>query len=135
MIKPSELILGVVHRWPLKTTTNLKENYTHLLLNMINKGQINVLAHPTYLFGKQIELNEEQIKKIATAAFEYNVAIEITSTKRVPSEDFVKICYQKGTKFSIGSDAHRKEDIGEIDWSINLLEKLGINDKNIIKLI
>ena len=135
MIESSELILGTVHTWPLKTTTNLKKHYTHLLLNMIKKGQINILAHPTYLLGRQIELDKEHIKKIATTASEHNVAIEITSTKRVPSENFVGVCYQNDVKFSIGSDAHRKQDIGEIGWSMNLLEKLGVEDKNIIELI
>jgi putative hydrolase len=134
MINASELVLGVVHRWPFQTLTNLKERYTELLINTIKKGKINVLGHPTYLLGKRLDLSNKQIERLADAAFQHSVAIEINSSKRVPTENFVYICYEKGVNFSIGSDAHKKEEIGDVDWSIDLLERLGIDEKHIIKL-
>ena len=61
------------------------------------------------------------------------MAIEINSSKKVPPEEFLSICNSIGTKFSLGSDAHRKEEVGNIEWSLSMIEKLGIDKKSIIK--
>ncbi len=131
MIDNSDFIIASIHRWPLPRFSI--KSYTKLIVNTIKNNKINILGHPCFIFGRRITLSIQQIKIIGLTAKEKNVAIEINSSKKVPPEEFLSICNSIGTKFSLGSDAHRKEEVGNIEWSLSMIEKLGIDKKSIIK--
>ena len=43
----------------------------------------------------------------------------------MPDEQVVKKCLKEGVKLSMGSDAHRASDVGNIKYPLTLLSRLG----------
>ena len=58
----------------------------------------------------------------------YNVAMEISGMWRAPYERMLRKAKAEGLKFSFGSDCHRIEDVGQIEYCIKMAELLKLTD-------
>lgn len=58
-------------------------------------------------------------------------AVELHCATRTPDPDAVKIGLRLGVKFSIGSDAHSLDRVGEVSWALDLLESLGATENDV----
>lgn len=61
----------------------------------------------------------------------YNVALEISSMWKEPYERFLRAAYDGGLLFSFGSDCHTKEAVCELSYSLEMAEKLGLDDSRL----
>jgi histidinol phosphatase-like PHP family hydrolase len=68
---------------------------------------------------------EARVEKLVTAAVKYDVALEISSSFKVPRLPFLKIAKAAGVKFSFGSNG-RYPDMGKLDYSIAMAKELGL---------
>ncbi|MCR4426458.1 MAG: PHP domain-containing protein [Firmicutes bacterium] len=64
-------------------------------------------------------------EQVFRCAAQNGVAVELHCATHTPAPDMVKLGLNIGVKFSIGSDAHSVDKVGEIDWAVDLLESLG----------
>jgi histidinol phosphatase-like PHP family hydrolase len=72
------------------------------------------------------------MEKIIEAAARYQVAIEINSRYRLPSEEFLKLAHKAGVKFSFGSNIHGP-DVGRPDYCLGMADKLGLGPRDLFE--
>ncbi|MEM2933342.1 MAG: PHP domain-containing protein [Methanocellales archaeon] len=107
-----DVILASIHR-----AVGVEDYFTRLKLALA-KSRIDVLAHHgLYLPQIDASLNQELVEILK----EKKVAVEINSFHRLPDLDFLAMCARAGLKYTIGSDAHSLERIGDVAWG----EKIG----------
>ncbi len=119
---------------PVFTPSDSK-THTQALLNVIKSGRVDALGHlgnPNFDFD---------FEAVLTCAAEHNVAIEVNNTSlrgnsRVGSvercEAIVQLGHQLGVFFTTGSDAHYRDDIGNLALASELLAKVGVDEAKVI---
>jgi len=101
-----------------------------------NCDKIDVLGH---LHSEMFNCGRDFSKdaEIIDLLIEYDIALEINSLHRAPPIDFLEMCSNKIVKYSVGSDAHNLDRVGEVRWCFEMAKKLKrgkfILNKNIIK--
>jgi putative hydrolase len=92
----------------------------------IEKNKIGVLSHPFFFNSDLIlELTHQEIEDFVDLAASRGVAMEISAKYKAPGDSFLRLCVKKGVKLSIGSDAHRLQEVGRIDWALSALDRIG----------
>ncbi len=119
-----DLIVASIHRLPDSSRGLSPEQiYCESLIHACENPLVDILGHamhaPKELSGWT--MSESDQRAVAKAAARNGVAIEVNRKYDVPSIEFLKICLDEGCLFSMGSDAHRKEEVGEVE---SLLDKL-----------
>ncbi len=74
----------------------------------------------------------ERMDKVINAAIANNVAIEINSRFKIPSEKFIKRAKAAGVKFSMGTNNVDK-NLGTLDYSIDMIETCGLQPEDFFK--
>ncbi|MGI6625624.1 MAG: PHP domain-containing protein [Limnochordia bacterium] len=75
---------------------------------------------------------QEQVARLAAAR---QVAIELHAATKTPRLDFIRLCQKEGCIFSVGSDAHGTESVGQIDWALEVIEELGIPQSQLLPYV
>lgn len=89
---------------------------------------IDVLVHPFRVFRRSgWETPKKLYLSIAEMLQKYDVAAEINFHTNEPPVEFIRICLEKGVKFSLGSDSHNLAEIGDFAYHLDLLKKAGFN--------
>ncbi|MFH1623721.1 MAG: PHP domain-containing protein [Pseudomonadota bacterium] len=97
------------------------------IINVVKSHRIDIIAHPWYI-------NEVDWDKIIEAVLEHDVAIELNSFRKVPEVSIIGHIGASGVRFSIGSDAHFRSEVGRVDWAYKTLEELGLGAESLIRL-
>lgn len=84
---------------------------TDALISAINKYPINFITHP----GSKAEVD---VKRLAREAGKVGTALEINSKHSQLSVKNIQIALEEDVEFIINSDAHRPEDVGNVEESI-----------------
>jgi len=103
----------------------LIRNYTEAAINAIEKYEITILNHP-------LEHVNPDIMEIGKVAALRNTALEINRSHRNMDAETIKKLKNTGVKFSLGSDAHKSEDVGDFGKAYNLAALAGLTDDDII---
>lgn len=129
-----EIILAGFHGLTPYNEESTKEQNTETLINLINNGKTDVLAHmgnPKYPFDYE---------KVVKLASEKNVAFEINNSSfeksRIGSdkncEEILRLCKKYNTYISLGSDTHFSANIGNFTKIIDLFKKYEISQDRIL---
>lgn len=129
----------------------LLDMYFDELIEMAEWGKFDTLAHITYPLryivgdkGKAIDMSryEKQIERLFSLIIEKNIAMEINTSglrqsigETLPGEDLLRKYYDMGGRLiTMGSDAHKPEDIGKgIAEGIALAKKIGFTAVSVYK--
>ncbi len=65
------------------------------------------------------------MQKVIDAAVKYQVALEISSSYKLPKLPFLKMAKAAGAKFSFGSNG-RYPNMGKLDYSVQMAKELGL---------
>jgi Histidinol phosphatase and related hydrolases of the PHP family len=103
----------------------LLRNYTEAAINAIKKYEITILNHP-------LEHVNPDIIEIGKVAVLRNTALEINRSHRNMDIETIKKLKNMGVKFSLGSDAHKSEDVGDFGKAYNVAVKAGLTEDDII---
>ena len=114
-------------------------NYCRTLKRMVSTGLFDVVAHPDLpkKFGYRprgdiASLYEETVSAIAAAgvAVEVNTAgLRQPAGEIYPAPIFLELCYRYGVPVTLGSDAHRPEDVGrDFEKAVDLLLRVGYRE-------
>jgi len=112
---------------------------------------IDIIAHPLHLGRTRWirdfrDLDKDFLEDITSALANSHVAVEVMSQMYWWYPDmrisdftkayigFIKLCSKKGCRFSVGSDAHSAGAVGNIIWSLKVLEKAGVTEEDLIKI-
>ena len=92
----------------------------------------DILANATWLpdalAGDYDKLwTERRVQKVLDAALKYGIAIEISSSYKLPSLAVLKQAKAAGVKFSFGSNG-RYPNMGKLDYSIAMAKEIGLKE-------
>ncbi|NPV60650.1 MAG: histidinol-phosphatase HisJ family protein [Actinobacteria bacterium] len=117
----------------------LWERYFELLGDAAESGLFDLLAHPDLIkkFGFRpredvTHLYENCLDRVAAAG----IALEVSTAglrkpvgEIYPSEDFLRMCRERDIEVTLGSDAHRPEEVGyRFGEALALLRKVGYQE-------
>ncbi len=106
-----DIIIASIHSYlPSK-------EYYERIFKCIENEEIDILGH---LHAKMFSLNgrdEEKEHKLVDMLIESGVALEINSYHNSPPLDFLLLCKESKINYSIGSDSHSIERVGDIKWA------------------
>jgi putative hydrolase len=123
-----DIVLGSVHAYPTEkdyvflnpndiSIKKALEIETEAMIALAENGQVDIIAHPYILYKKYFNrgtIPMEHAMKVITAAIDNDIALEVNNKYKVPDKEFLETILKCGAKISIGSDAHKPEDIGNI---------------------
>ena len=129
-------IVGKLEKMTSSDIYELYVKYYQLLRDAGRSGLFDIIGHPDVIkkFGFRPERNiDDLLKETASAFAESNVAVEVNTSglrkpcKEIyPSRRFLEFCFDCGVPVTLGSDAHRPEDIG-VNEGIELMREVGYN--------
>ena len=93
-------------------------------LDILTKQPIDILANTSWLPASMADEYEvywtpERMKRVINAAVEHKVALEISSSFKLPRRAFLEAAKAAGVKFSFGSNG-RYPNMGKLDYSIEM---------------
>ena len=126
IISLCDLVIGSVHRFPGKqgvpvsfdeaSQNEALEIEFKLTEKLLNNPYIQILGHPMGMsyskYGATI--SNSTITQLVEKAKINGKAFEINSKYCSDPWEFIKLCTDEGALISLGSDAHSKEEVGEI---------------------
>ncbi len=106
------------------------DRYTDFHVEKMAGEPLDIMANvqflPEALRGEaEVLWTAERMRKIIDAAVKYNVAVEINSRYKLPTEKFLRIAKDAGVKFSFGSNRHGR-DVANIAYCVAMARKLGV---------
>ncbi len=98
-------------------------DYYDRVLKCLEKHDVDVIGHPfSKLFGFNNPLPDMD-ERLLDVLEETGIAIELNSSHHSPPESFLEMCRDRKLKYSIGSDAHVLEKVGDVGWSLENAKK------------
>lgn len=102
--------------------------------NIVSKEPIDIHVNPTYLpeviADKYDELwTDERIDRFVKVLADNDVALEINSRLKLPSEKILRRAKEAGVKFTFGTNNITPE-FGRLEYSLEMVEKLGLTWKD-----
>jgi histidinol phosphatase-like PHP family hydrolase len=99
-------------------------------VEIMTREPIDILANLTWLPAGMLEQWElywtpPRMQKVIAAALKYTVALEISSSFRLPKLPFLKLAKAAGAKFSFGSNG-RYPNMGKLDYSFEMASQLDL---------
>ncbi len=133
ILKKLDIVLAGLHAVAIKNQYSIEEN-TQILINSMKNPYVDIIVHPD---NPKLLINPE---KIALAAFENNVALELNESSltitRVGSEvicrKIIKYCVKFGTKISLGSDSHFPSSVGKFPKVLKLIKEYKVPSTQIL---
>ena len=109
------------------------EYYNRLKLCLVKyHDKINVLGH---IHSDRFGLAGRDLIKdleIIDLLVETEVALEINTAHRAPPLDFLEMCSGKKLYYSVGSDAHTLDRVGDVKWGMEIAKRYLKNGKTIL---
>ncbi len=104
--------------------------YVDWHLQILDGQPIDVLANVSWLPAKHAESyamlwTPRRIKTVVEAFITRNIAMEISSSFKLPKTHFLRIANEGGVKFCFGSNG-RYPNMGKLDYSLQMARELGL---------
>jgi hypothetical protein len=99
-----------------------------------SKEPVDIYVNPTFLpekiAAKYDELwTDKRIDRLVAVLAKNNIALEINSRYKLPSEKILRKAKDAGVKFTFGTN-NTGADLGQLDYSLEMKEKLGLTYKD-----
>lgn len=113
----------------------LLEEMLGMIERRSRKYSFDILAHPGLLpcnFREQKDaITDGWRVKLVELALKCNLAIELSSRWLVPDLKLAAMAKEAGLKFSLGSDGHGADRMCRLEYSLELADKLGLDDRDL----
>lgn len=106
--------------------TAIKRN-TQGLINAMRDYPFHILTHPG-------DKGPVDIVRVAEAAIKYNKLLEVNKRHHFLTVEQLRQIKDMDIKLVLGSDAHKLEDIGQVDECIDRLIQAGVDLKKVVNL-
>ena len=99
-------------------------------VEVMAREPFDILANTTWLPVGMLEewdlyWTPPRMKKVIDAALKYGIALEISSSYKLPKLPFLKLAKAAGAKFSFGSNG-RYPNMGKLDYSFEMAKQLDL---------
>ncbi|MDI6870665.1 MAG: PHP domain-containing protein [Bacillota bacterium] len=92
-----------------------RETNTRALEEAVTRHEVDIVSHP----GLHLSIDTE---RLAAACAAVGTALEISAGHRYMTPEFVHVARAAGAVFAINSDAHRPEDVGNLEQGLAVAE-------------
>jgi DNA polymerase (family 10) len=128
-----DVVVASVHSSPDMPSTEM----TNRLIAALHNEQVDILGHPT---GRIIQKREPALMDLPVifdAAAEQGVSLEINAapSRLDLSDTNCRMAREHGARFSIGSDAKAKEDLGFMELGVATARRGWLEEKDIINTL
>jgi putative hydrolase len=112
------------------------EGYITTLESFAREMPVDILGHPTLLTMAVRRLPYEEVwtealeERVVEALYAAGIAFEISSRYR-PHMRLVSRVVDRGVRISLGSDGHKPEQVGDVEFSLQLARTLGVDDMDL----
>lgn len=106
------------------TSSQIADN-TKAYINLIKTKPIDIVSHINYHL-------KVDMREVAAAAGDYGVAIEVSTRHSDCTEEDYEALFSSKAMLTLNSDAHKVEDIGNIDKALAVCDKYNVNPARII---
>lgn len=113
------------HHFPVSKKTI--ERNTDLVVEAIRNNDIKILTHP----GDKMKVD---ISRVAKAAAEKGVLLEINDHHEHLTVDEIKIASAYDVKFILSSDAHKVSNVGNVEMAYERVKACNIDESRIVNL-
>jgi putative hydrolase len=132
--KKLDLLIVSIHTLGnLINPSDVAREYLRRFTIAMEKRKFDIVGHPFFFHQNLLPyLSREEIEDFVKLAASRGVAMELNEKYKAPSDEFLVLCLREGVKFSIGSDAHRPDQVGRIDWALSTLRRVGAKREDLI---
>lgn len=115
---------------PMENASTFMDRYVEWHVEILTRQPIDVLANVTWLPETLLPdydklWSAERAGKVITAAVKAGVALEISSSYKLPRLPFLRQAKSAGVKFTFGSNG-RYPKMGRLEYSIEMARELGL---------
>ncbi len=123
---------------PEETEVGDPEDFMEQLVAQIEKiatEPISIYVNPTFL-PKEIEdryeelWTDERVDRVIKALKDNGVALELNSRLKLPGGKFIQRAKEEGVKFAMGTNNTSAENLGQLDWSLEMLHEFNLQTKD-----
>ncbi|MBO4360228.1 MAG: PHP domain-containing protein [Eubacteriaceae bacterium] len=102
---------------------------TEVMLRVLDNYDINMITHPTRYYPMDMGA-------IAAKCAERGTLLEINSAKKLLNAEQIRDIIKENdtVRFAVGSDAHRKEDVGEVSAAFSIIEECGLTPERLANI-
>jgi hypothetical protein len=116
---------------PEETEVGAPHDFMEQLVAQIEKvvaEPIDIYVNPTFLPAEIAQLydelwTDERIDRVVQALKKNNVALELNSRYHLPGSKIIEKAREAGIKFALGTNNTGAEDLGRLDWALEMVEK------------
>lgn len=124
---PNEVVVGDPQDFMEQLVTRIED--------ILNNEPIDIHVNPTYLpavIADQYDAlwTPERMDRVIRALVDNHVALEINSRFKIPSATFIKRAKAAGVKFTLGTNNAGANDLGRLEYSIDMINECGLTDKD-----
>lgn len=114
------------------------DRYVDWHLQVLQQKPLDILANVTWLPAAFLPdydrlWTEARMSRVITAAVKAGVALEISSSYKLPKMPFLKMAKAASAKFSFGSNG-RYPKMGLLDYSIQMAQELGLTRADMFQI-
>jgi putative hydrolase len=136
IIAACDLVMVSVHRFPngkggVHEFSSVSKDQAldiefQLSWEVLSNPNVDILGHPFGMSCQRFSIDppDDLVLRLAKRAAEYNVAFEINSHYHAKPWRMIEICREADAPISLGSNAHSKNNLGEINRMLKGLESL-----------
>lgn len=130
-----DLVMASVHRFPGKDGKPIAfadvdpdeavDIEFELAMSVLENPAIDILGHPFGMSYKRHKATpgESRLKEVIRKAARFEVAFEVNSRYHPDPWRLIELCKQAGAPISLGSNAHRVNEVGQIIRVLNRQEE------------
>ncbi len=120
-------ILNRMGKYNKKVQSYCIRKNTDAIVKIIEENNINLITHP----GDKVKVD---IPRLSEVCDKNNVIMEINNHHTHLNVEEIKLAMKTNVKFSVGSDAHKPEDVGVVDLAIKRAEEAGLDINRVVNL-
>lgn len=124
-----DFVMAGIHsrEFSFLNSKDFAKKYLESLLKAVKRREIDIISHP-FWYREDLSdyLEIDDIKSFAKYVSKNDVAVELNEKYRVPKGRLFAAFVEAGAEFSLGSDAHSPQEVGNVGWGIKMLEKGGV---------
>lgn len=111
----------------VEDTQDFMEQIVETIVGVISREPIDIYVNPTYLPKVMADdydklWTETRMNRVIDAAVKHEVAIEINSRLKLPSEKFIRKAKEAGVKFAMGTN-NTDANLGRCEYAIEMVKK------------
>lgn len=123
-----DVLIGSVHFLPeldpaAMAPDVLLEGWWRHTRQLVQTG-IDILGHPFRWLSKvgRLPVTPDLIDTLVELVRQHGVAVEINSHFIIPADlELIRACRKAGVPLAFGSDSHSRDEIGKLDYQVNLI--------------